>query len=199
MCPWIPAKGFLYWTAIWIHRGPGSSEPYVIFIYYYCAKIGMAYVFISLLPFIRKLFFFSVHKVLNIALILSLFPCIDPISLQTLICSMYWRWQNTINNHLGQYEYCEKLESSTLLKSKFSLTFFFNSLSYNLAGQGLPINISLLIFLCNSDLETYILEVAFKAGSSPSLPTEFRGGWVKPVIISHSKLLGHVSYNWDIQ
>lgn len=58
MCPWIPAKGFLYWTAIWIHRGPGSSEPYVIFIYYYCAKIGIAYVFISLLPFIRKLFFF---------------------------------------------------------------------------------------------------------------------------------------------
>lgn len=69
-------------------------------------------------------FFFLVHKVLNIALILSGFPCIDPIYLQTLICSMYWRWQNTINNHLGQYEYCEKLESSTLLKSKFSQIFF---------------------------------------------------------------------------
>lgn len=89
MCPWIPAEGFLYRKAIWIHRGPADSEPYVVFIYYYCAKIRIVYVFVSFLPFIRKLFFCFVPKILDIAMIQSESPCINPMSLQTLLCFMY--------------------------------------------------------------------------------------------------------------
>lgn len=57
--------------------------------------------------------FCFVPKILDIAMIQSEFSCINPMSLQTLLCFVYWKWQNTIYNHLGLCEYCENLESAT--------------------------------------------------------------------------------------